>query len=115
MPTEFRIGGVDQEAPASNISLLNTVLAADNERHQLLAEADTATDADRLGQIYARLIDIDAYSGEARAAIFCWVLTRRHRHGHVMNSLVAGACEWRWPQFYLRNLICYCLMNRQTI
>ncbi len=68
VPAEFRIGGVDQEAPASNISLLDTVLAADHERHQLLAEADTATDADRLGQIHARLIDIDAYSGEARAA-----------------------------------------------
>ena len=68
VPADFRIGGVDQEAPASDISLLDTVLAADHERHQLLAEADTATDADRLGQIHARLIDIDAYSGEARAA-----------------------------------------------
>ena len=68
VPADFRIGGVDQEAPASDISLLDTVLAADHERHQLLAEADSATDADRLGQIHARLIDIDAYSGEARAA-----------------------------------------------
>ena len=68
LPTEFRIGGVDQEAPASDVSLLKTVLAADHERCELLAEADTATDADRLGQIHARLIDIDAYSGEARAA-----------------------------------------------
>ena len=68
VPADFRIGGVDQEAPASDISLLDTVLAADHERHQLFAEADTATDADRLGQIHARLIDIDAYSGEARAA-----------------------------------------------
>ena len=68
VPADFRIGGVDQEAPATDISLLDTVLAADHERHQLLAEADTATDADRLGQIHARLIDIDAYSGEARAA-----------------------------------------------
>ena len=68
VPADFRIGGVDQEAPASDISLLDTVLAADHERHQLLAEANTATDADRLGQIHARLIDVDAYSGEARAA-----------------------------------------------
>ncbi len=68
LPAEFRIGGVDQEAPASDVSLLNTVLASDHERCKLLAESDTATDADRLGQIHARLIDIDAYSGEARAA-----------------------------------------------
>ena len=68
VPSDFRIGGVDQEAPASDISLLDTVLAADLERHQLLREAETATDADRIGQIHARLVDIDAYSGEARAA-----------------------------------------------
>nr|ALS56261.1 putative glycosyl transferase family 1 protein [uncultured bacterium EIL4H10] len=68
LPAESRIGGVDQEAPASDICLLDTVLAADQERYQLLVEADTATDADRLGQVHARLIDIDAYSGEARAA-----------------------------------------------
>ena len=62
LPANFRIGGVDQEAPASDISLLDTVLAADHERHQLLAEADTATDADRLGQIHARLIDCLLYT-----------------------------------------------------
>ena len=68
VPSDFRVGGVDQEAPASDISLLDMVLAADLERDQLLREADTATDADRIGQIHARLVDIDAYSGEARAA-----------------------------------------------
>lgn len=67
-PQQFSIGGVDQEAPASDISLLDTVLAADGERAQLLAEADTATDPDRIADIYARLADIDAYSAEARAA-----------------------------------------------
>ena len=68
MPSDFRIGGVHQQAPDSDSSLLHMVLAADHERHQLLAETDTTTDADRLGQIHARLIDIDAYSGEARTA-----------------------------------------------
>ena len=67
-PQQFSIGGVDQEAPASDISLLDTVLAADGERAQLLAEADTATDPGRIADIYARLADIDAYSAEARAA-----------------------------------------------
>ena len=63
MPSEFSVGGVDQKAPASDISLLETVLAADHERHRLLTEADTSTDADRLGQIHVRLIDINAYNG----------------------------------------------------
>ena len=68
MPSYFRIGGVEQEAPASNSSLLETVLMADEERDALLQEAETATDANRIAEIYQRLGDIDAYSAEARAS-----------------------------------------------
>lgn len=68
VPRGAKIGGVAQEAPASNDSLLETVLAADTERASLLAEADTATDPARIADIHARLGDIDAYSAEARAA-----------------------------------------------
>ena len=64
----LRIGGVSQEVPSNEVSLLDTVLAADTERAALLLEAETATDADRIGEIYERLTAIDAYSGEARAA-----------------------------------------------
>ncbi|MCP5087059.1 MAG: ABC-F family ATP-binding cassette domain-containing protein [Rhodobacteraceae bacterium] len=67
-PQRARIGGVAQEAPATEDSLIDTVLAADTERTALLAEADTASDANRIAEIYARLSDIDAYSAEARAA-----------------------------------------------
>ncbi|WMS41759.1 ABC-F family ATP-binding cassette domain-containing protein [Acuticoccus sp. MNP-M23] len=63
-----RIGRVTQEAPGSDASLIDTVLAADTERAALLAEADTATDPNRIGEIHTRLADIDAYSAEARAA-----------------------------------------------
>ena len=68
VPSYFRIGGVEQEAPASQDSLLDTVLAADEERSSLLAEAETAQDASRIADIYQRLGDIDAYSAEARAS-----------------------------------------------
>ena len=68
MPSYFRIGGVEQEAPASDSSLLETVLMADEERDALLQEAETATDANRIAEIYQRLGDIDAYSAEARAS-----------------------------------------------
>ena len=67
-PSQFRVGGVDQEAPASNVSLLDTVLAADLERTELLDEAEVAVEPDRIADIYTRLIDIDAYSAEARAS-----------------------------------------------
>ena len=63
-----RIGGVAQEVPGSETSLLDTVLEADTERAALLAEADTATDPGRIADIQTRLQDIDAWSAEARAA-----------------------------------------------
>jgi ATP-binding cassette subfamily F protein 3 len=67
-PSHFRVGGVDQEAPASDVSLIDTVLAADFERAALLAEAGSATDPGRIADIHARLAAIDAYSAEARAS-----------------------------------------------
>ena len=68
MPARARIGGVAQEVPSSSTSLLDTVLAADSERAALLAEAETATDAHRIGEIQTRLTDIDAWSAEGRAS-----------------------------------------------
>ena len=65
---DARIGGVAQEAPATQDSLLDTVLAADRERAALMAEAERATDAHRIAEIQTRLTDIDAHSAEARAA-----------------------------------------------
>ncbi|MFZ8946402.1 MAG: ABC-F family ATP-binding cassette domain-containing protein, partial [Paracoccaceae bacterium] len=68
LPSRARIGGVAQEVPGNDISLLNTVLAADTERAALLEESTTATDPDRIAEIQTRLNDIDAWSAEARAA-----------------------------------------------
>ena len=69
VPRHLRIGGVEQEAPASNDSLIETVLKADKERASLLTEAETATDPMRIAEIQIRLADIDAYSAESRASI----------------------------------------------
>ena len=68
IPRNARIGGVAQEAPASDQTLLETVLAADTERADLLTRAETATDATEIADIQTRLVDIDAHSAEARAA-----------------------------------------------
>ena len=68
VPSYFRIGGVEQEAPASDASLLDTVLAADTERATWLLEAEGCEDANRIGEIYQRLEDIDAYTAEPRAS-----------------------------------------------
>lgn len=66
LPARARIGGVAQEVPASQTSLLDTVLAADTERAALLAEQ--TDDPARIAEIQTRLADIDAWSAEARAA-----------------------------------------------
>ncbi|MFV0360623.1 ABC-F family ATP-binding cassette domain-containing protein [Tropicimonas sp.] len=68
VPRGARIGGVAQEVPGNEVSLLDTVLAADTERATLLAEAETATAPARIAEVQMRLADIDAWSGEARAA-----------------------------------------------
>ncbi|WP_134680710.1 ABC-F family ATP-binding cassette domain-containing protein [Paracoccus ravus] len=68
LPTRARIGGVAQEAAGTDISVLDTVLAADTERASLMAESEHATDPIRIGEIHARLADIDAWSAEGRAA-----------------------------------------------
>ena len=63
-----RLGQVAQEAPATDKSLIETVLAADKERESLLAEAETATDPMRIAEVHNRLSDIDAERAPARAA-----------------------------------------------
>ena len=68
LPQRARIGGVAQEVPSSETSLLDTVLAADTERAALMAEAETAHDPHRIAEIQHRLADIDAWSAEGRAA-----------------------------------------------
>lgn len=62
------LGFVAQEVAPTDDVLLDVVLAADRERAALMAEVETATDAHRIADIHSRLIDIDAYSAEARAA-----------------------------------------------
>jgi ATP-binding cassette subfamily F protein 3 len=68
MPGRWRIGRLAQEAPGGPEPLIDVVLAADRERTALLAEAETATDPQRIADIQMRLADIGAYAAPARAA-----------------------------------------------
>ncbi|MAT35369.1 MAG: glycosyl transferase family 1 [Ponticaulis sp.] len=62
------LGWVAQEVQPSDETILDVVLKADAERHALMTESETATDPDRIAHIHERLLDIDAWSGEARAS-----------------------------------------------
>ncbi|WP_395174839.1 ABC-F family ATP-binding cassette domain-containing protein [Roseibium alexandrii] len=67
IPKRARIGQVAQEAPGTEQTLMEVVLAADTERTRLLGEAETETDPDRIAEIHTRLADIGAHTAEARA------------------------------------------------
>jgi ATP-binding cassette, subfamily F, member 3 len=69
MPRRARLGYIAQEAPSGSMTPFEAVLAGDIERTRLLEEAETCTDADRLGDLHDRLLAIDAYSAPSRAAI----------------------------------------------
>jgi ATP-binding cassette subfamily F protein 3 len=68
MPRRTRLGYIAQEAPSGDATPFDTVLAADVERAELMAEADTCADMHRLGDIHERLLAIDAYGAPARAS-----------------------------------------------
>ncbi|WP_299814458.1 ABC-F family ATP-binding cassette domain-containing protein [uncultured Roseibium sp.] len=67
IPKRARIGQVAQEAPGTEETLMEVVLAADKERSRLLADAETETDPHKIAEIHIRLADIDAHTAEARA------------------------------------------------
>ncbi|HEY0052872.1 MAG TPA: ABC-F family ATP-binding cassette domain-containing protein, partial [Caulobacteraceae bacterium] len=67
MPKNARIGSVDQEHPATPVSVLETILEADEERHTLLGRLETAP-PEELGEIWGRLIEIDADAAPAKAS-----------------------------------------------
>lgn len=66
LPRAARVATVAQEHPATPVSLIETILAADEQRSALYAELETAP-PERIGDIYARLEEIGADRAPARA------------------------------------------------
>ena len=93
LPSRAKIGGVAQEVPSSETSLLDTVLEADTERAALMVEAETASDPSRIADIQARLADIDAWSAEARASAILKGLGFEDAEQHMPCSAFSGG--WR--------------------
>ena len=67
LPKTARVASVDQEHPATPVSVLDTILEADVERHELMTRLETA-EPEEMGEIWMRLIEIDAESAPARAS-----------------------------------------------
>ena len=67
LPKAAKIGSVDQEHPATPVTLIDTILAADTRREALNAQLETA-EPEHLAEIYQHLNAIDADRAPARAA-----------------------------------------------
>ncbi|WP_419825948.1 ABC-F family ATP-binding cassette domain-containing protein [Sphingomonas sp.] len=92
-PKGSRIGYVAQEAPAGPLTPVEVVLAADIERAELMVLSETEEDPEKLGDIYERLIAIDAYTAPARAAeILVGLGFDEEMQGRAMESFSGG---WR--------------------
>jgi len=63
-----RIGCLPQDAPDGPTSLIDYVLACDQERAALFDEAEDCHDAHRIAEIHERLNAIDAHSAPSRGA-----------------------------------------------
>ncbi len=105
MPRGAKFGYLRRMRRAGTLSPFETVLEADIERASLLAEAETALDPDRLGTIYERLDQIDAYTAPARAGAILNGLgfdePRRRARWRVFRA--AGGCASRWPSLLFTN------------
>ena len=66
IPKGAKVATVAQEHPATPVSLLDTILEADEDRRALYAELETAA-PERIADIYARLEEIGADRAPARA------------------------------------------------
>ena len=67
LPNSAQIGSVDQEHPATPVTLIETILAADTRREALNAALETAA-PEEMAEIYHELNAIDADRAPARAA-----------------------------------------------
>lgn len=95
-----RLGWVAQEVDASDETIMEVVLSADRERHALMKASETETDPDKLGEIYERLTDMDAWNADTRAAIVLAGLgfstedfhraTKEFSGGWRMRAAIAG-------------------------
>ncbi|NKB57654.1 MAG: ATP-binding cassette domain-containing protein [Alphaproteobacteria bacterium] len=65
---DAKVGTVAQQTPEGEQSPRDFVLAADEERNALLAEASEVEDPNRIAEIHIRLADIGAETAPARAA-----------------------------------------------
>lgn len=92
-PKNAKIGDVQQEVSENNLSVIDTILAADEERETLLKRAKTEKDPDQIAEMQIRLEDIGAWSAEARASTILKGLGFNEEDNHLPCQSFSGG--WR--------------------
>lgn len=64
-----KISAVQQEMPSAKFTPRDFILSQDFERNELLKELEECSDPNRMSEVYDRLIQINAFDAEARAAV----------------------------------------------
>lgn len=93
IPKNAKIGDVQQEVSENNLSVIDTILAADEERETLLKRAKTEKDPDQIAEMQIRLEDIGAWSAEARASTILKGLVFNEEDNHLPCQSFSGG--WR--------------------
>ncbi|MDA7592586.1 ATP-binding cassette domain-containing protein [Rhodobacteraceae bacterium] len=93
IPKNAKIGDVQQEVSENNLSVIDTILAADEERETLLKRAETEKDPDQIAEMQIRLDDIGAWSAEARASTILKGLGFNEEDNHLPCQSFSGG--WR--------------------
>ncbi|MBI1308617.1 MAG: ATP-binding cassette domain-containing protein [Proteobacteria bacterium] len=106
----YSVGVVRQDIGDMDMALLDVVLSADVERDALLKAAETEQDPYKIGDIYARLDEIDAYAAPARASsILAGLGFKEEQMGQPLRDFSGGwrmrvalaAALFRQPDFLL--------------
>ena len=88
-----RMGMVRQDTPETDTPLIDLVMAADEEMARLWKESETETDPNKIGEIYERLGEMDAYAAPAKAATLLTGLGfKEHQLTEPFSSFSGG---WR--------------------
>jgi len=93
IPKNAKIGDVQQEVSENNLSVIDTILAADQERETLLKRTKTEKDPDQIAEMQIRLEDIGAWSAEARASTILKGLGFNEEDNHLPCQSFSGG--WR--------------------
>jgi ATP-binding cassette subfamily F protein 3 len=68
IPARVSLGHIAQEAPSGSATPLEVVMAADQERLELMQQLEEGDSPENIADIYERLIAIDAFTAESRAS-----------------------------------------------